>query len=197
MNTIKYFILAACLAQSSISTCVQNEAELHQKIAEHILRGQIKEALLMAGVSVGIGVTTGVASFLAIEAYKATKNLGHRLIYGPSLQDQIIELQMDKNRQAYEEKEIALAFARLKLEKEGIATYVSTMKTNIQEASPEEKASIEKKLVENLKLMAEAQRNRVLGAHRGATPMAPSSNNVTQEEQEIVDGRSRLLQSAA
>jgi hypothetical protein len=102
------------------------------------------------------------------------------------LQDKLIELQIEKNRQAYEEKQIALAFARLKLEKEGIATYVSTMKTNIQEASAQEKAAIEKKLIENLKLMAEAQRIRVLGAQGASAPMAPAQNNGTHEEQEIV-----------
>lgn len=142
-----------------------DSAAFAEKATKYIMHGELKKLAVMGGILLTTTVVSGVGLRAAIDLYKSTKDTAHRTLWGPTQEDKIIAMELEKAKQFTLEKQQALKMGSVKLEQANLDLYAAIMDKRITRATaPAEKETLIKTCDETLASLAEIAKRRIAGA---------------------------------
>lgn len=137
-------------------------ATFAQKATKYIMSSEYKKLAIHGGIFLTTTLVSGVGLRAAIDLYKSTKDTVHRTVWGPTQEDKIIAMELEKTKQLTLEKQQALKIGNIKLEQANLDYYTSIMEKRIARAkTPEEKDTLSQTCDETLSQLAEIVKRRI------------------------------------
>lgn len=146
-----------------------NVAIFSSKATKYIMNREYAKLGINTSIFFAGTLLSGIGLRMALDLYKSTKDNVHRKIWGPTQEDKIIAMELEKNKNLTLEKQQALRIGNIKLEQANLDFYTSIMDKIVARAkTSEEKDRLSKVTDETLAQLAEIAKKRIIAGHSPA-----------------------------